>query len=290
MGVFGEKSLQIKSYLVEATQKDLSPNSPASLKSLGHEHGQDFWKSNHTGTVTRDTGSNKCTLKIRTSSDGLVILSGGLNSVCVRVCVCVCVHRKKRERLRERERQDQPDLARPLGPLKAEGWSKAVGSRGDWGPQDTTSVWEMGSVLTPGHEWGSQHLALTLKQDFDLNEPKSGSQVCALQMAKGKPGDCDSSRRTGRSSTGEVHLPPTPSSPLTGPVVPQWPLSCSHQATHEALLNCRLRTNHSKYLFSKTICQAPGQTQDPSLCLISLNRLSGALQSCPSPKFLVKTV
>ena len=91
MGVFGEKSLQIKSYLVEATQKDLSPNSPASLKSLGHEHGQDFWKSNHTGTVTRDTGSNKCTLKIRTSSDGLVILSGGLNSVCVRVCVCMCV-------------------------------------------------------------------------------------------------------------------------------------------------------------------------------------------------------
>ena len=61
-----------------------------------------------TGTVTRDRGSNKCTLKIRTSSDGLVILSGGLNSVCVCVCVCarvrvcvcvcVCVHRKKRER------------------------------------------------------------------------------------------------------------------------------------------------------------------------------------------------
>ena len=68
-----------------------------------------------TGTVTRDRGSNKCTLKIRTSSDGLVILSGGLNSVCVCVCVCVCLER------REREKQDQPDLAWPLGPLKAEG-------------------------------------------------------------------------------------------------------------------------------------------------------------------------
>ena len=47
--------------------------------------------SEKAATGTRDRGSNKCTLKIRTSSDGLVILSGGLNSVCVYVCVCVSV-------------------------------------------------------------------------------------------------------------------------------------------------------------------------------------------------------
>ena len=103
MGVFGEKSPQIKSYLVEATQKDLSQTPQHLWSHLVMNTGRISEKATP-GIVARDRGSNKCTLKIRTSSDGLVILSGGLNSVCVRVCVCVCVCIERRERGWEREK------------------------------------------------------------------------------------------------------------------------------------------------------------------------------------------
>lgn len=89
-------------------------------------------------------------------------------------------------------------------------------------------------------------------------------QVCALQMAAGGQGDCWLLLESGRDWMGwpstNRSLPGMLASPFTRPQL----LHGYHFHVRVKQLvglkrNYRVRTTHSKYLFPKTVCWAPGQ-------------------------------
>ena len=208
--------------------------------------------------------------------------------VCVCVCMHVFVHRKERDWERGKEKGRINQIWQGLfDPWSQKGEAKGPGGRENWGPQGTKSISEVESILTSGHKRGSsQHTALILKEDFDPNRYESQPQLCASQVAAGEPWDCDFPWRMGQSGTGEVHLP------RQHHLLLAQLFHGNHFHVHIKQLtglkwNCRLRTIHSRYLFSKTICWAPGQTAGSVPASDFLKSAVGGFAALP-PKFLVK--